>query len=240
MDVAQKRYGKAKDTALYANLLRSEHIPFNIFSPMELNLEKTKELFNEIIAGGIAAIESIRIEYAGKDDSINYLKDRTSFDTFLAYRTIDGVNGGIGIEVKYTELSYKIGKKEKDDIEKPDHPYRKVSNTCGYFNDPESPDLKDDELRQIWRNHILGASMVINGDIEIFHCIHLYPKGNTHFDKAAIPHYKNLLTKEGKDSFIGLTYENLFNLMTKYFTTPSESDWIEYLKKRYLLNRAEI
>ena len=76
--------------------------------------------------------------------------------------------------------------------------------------------------------------MIDDGDLDIFHHIHLYPQGNTHFEKLAIPQYTKLLTEKGKESFIGLTYENLFRLMGKYFTSSQEIDWIEYLKRRYL------
>ena len=64
MNAAEKRYGKINGTTRYSNLLRSEHIPWNIFTPMELNLEKTKDLFNEII-GDIGMINEIKIEYPG-------------------------------------------------------------------------------------------------------------------------------------------------------------------------------
>lgn len=236
MKAAKERYGKINGTARYANLLRSEHIPLNIFAPMELNLIGAGNLFNDIISGGITRIEGIHIEHPRKYYPDKYLKDKTSFDTFIHYKTSSGLRGGIGIEVKYTEVGYKIGKKEKDDMENTDHPYTKVTQACGYFLDPKPENFKPDHLRQIWRNHILGASMIQAGELDVFHCIHLYPKGNIHFDDFAIPKYCEQLTEKGKKSFIGLTYESLFLLMGKYFTTPQETDWTEYLKRRYLFN----
>ena len=234
MDVAVKRYKKINGTARYANLLRSEHIPLNIFAPMELDIDKVKELFTEIISGDIGSDIKIRIEYPEKYDPNKYLHDRTSFDTFISYTTHSGLRGGVGIEVKCTEEGYKIGVTEEKVMGNPSHPYTKVTKTSGYFLDPNPQTFKGDHLRQIWRNHILGAAMIIDGDLDIFHCIHLYPQKNTHFAKNAIPQYINLLTKKGKDSFIGLTYEDLFCLMGKYFNSPQESDWIYYLKNRYL------
>jgi hypothetical protein len=232
--VAKKRYGKITGKALYSNLLRSEHIPLNIFTPMGLNLPKTAALFKEIIDQPIASIKSIEIEYAGKDDPSCYLKDRTSFDAFVSYITEDKRKGGVGIEVKYTEVGYKIGDKENDDINKEDHPYKLVTGGCGYFTNPNDKDLHYDNLRQIWRNHILGESMVQNGDFDIFHYIHLYPLKNSHFHKEAIPKYLTKLTDKGKMSFVSLTYEKIFDLMSKHFSQPSESEWVEYLRKRYL------
>lgn len=234
MKVAEDRYGKINGTARYANLLRSEHIPLNIFTPMELNLHKAKELFNEIISGGIADIKEVKIEHPRGYNPTKYLHDRTSFDTFIDYTTTSGLRGGIGIEVKYTEVGYKIGGKEQGEIEKPDHPYTRVTRASGNYLDPRPETFKGDLLRQIWRNHILGAAMIEDGDLDVFHCIHLYPRGNTHFEDVAIPKYTTLLTEKGKKSFIGLTYENLFRLMGKYFTSPQETDWVEYLKRRYL------
>jgi len=234
MDVAEKRYKKINGTARYANLLRSEHIPLNIFTPMELNLDKAKVLFNEIISGGIAAIKEIKIEHPGSFNPTKYLHDRTSFDTFISYTTTSGLRGGIGIEVKYTEVGYKIGETEKKVLGITSHPYTLVTKASGYYLDPRPEAFKKDNLRQIWRNHILGAAMIYDGDLDIFHHIHLYPQGNTHFEDEAIPEYTKLLTEKGKQNFIGLTYENLFPLMGKFFTTPQETEWVEYLKKRYL------
>lgn len=234
MKVAVKRYGKIKGTARYSNLLRSEHIPLNIFTPMELNLDKAKELFNEIISGGIGSISEIKIEYPGKYNPTKYLHDKTSFDTFIDYTTTSGLRGGIGIEVKYSEVGYKIGEKEKGEIKKSDHPYSKVTKASGYYLDPNPETFTGDLLRQIWRNHILGAAMIDDGDLDFFNHIHLYPQGNTHYEKTAIPQYTKLLSEKGKKSFIGLTYENLFRLMEKYFTSPQETAWVEYLKRRYL------
>lgn len=234
MKVAKERYGKINGTARYANLLRSEHIPLNIFAPMELKAVGAANLFNDIISGGIARIEGIHIEYPRKYSPDKYLKDKTSFDTFISYKTNTSLRGGIGIEVKYTEEGYKIGIEEKYHMADSDHPYTIVTKACGYFLDPKPENFKPDHLRQIWRNHILGASMIQAGELDVFHCIHLYPKGNTHFDDIAIPKYIEQLTEKGKKSFIGLTYETLFLLMGKYFTTPQETDWLEYLKRRYL------
>ena len=66
----------------------------------------------------ISSINKIWIEYPGKYNPSKYLHDKTSFDTFIDYTTTSGLRGGIGIEVKYTEVGYKIGKKEKDEYGK--------------------------------------------------------------------------------------------------------------------------
>lgn len=226
-----------KTSALFSNMLRSEHIPYNIFTPMEEDLSATVILFNEIIGGGISKIKRIRIEFAGKTDKSEYLNDGTSFDVFIEYVSSDGSIGGVGVEVKYTENGYPIGVKEKQDIEDTNGLYHQMTRKSHWYI-PALDTLsfiKANHLRQIWRNHILGYSMLCRGEIRHFHHVHLYPQGNKHFHEHAIPEYKSLLTECGKASFIDLTYESLFDMISKIFTSDKHQDWIKYLRKRYII-----
>lgn len=226
-----------KSSVLFSNMLRSEHIPYNIFIPLEEDLDAAVMLFNEIIGGGILKINHIRIEFAGDADKSEYLNDGTSFDTFIEYVSSDGSIGGIGIEVKYTENSYPIGVKEKQDIENLDGLYYQITKKSQWYNSTLDTRLfiKANHLRQIWRNHILGYSMLCRGDIQRFHHVHLYPQGNKYFHEHAIPEYKTLLTKCGKASFIDLTYESLFAMLSKYFRSYKHQEWLKYLQKRYIV-----
>ncbi len=223
-------------SGMFSDMLRSEHIPYNVFVPMEEDLDHARLLFNEIIGGGIYRICGIRIEFAGYADKSCYLNDRTAFDAYVEYEDGNEQKGAIGIEVKYTEAGYPIGVKEKAAIENPDGVYSKVTSASGYY--PDDFDIKmfvkANHLRQIWRNHILGYSMVGRGDLYHFHHIHLYPQGNIHFHQYAIPEYKRLLTHKGLDSFIDLTYERLLEMIRRYFTSEKQRNWVEYLYQRYL------
>ncbi|MBR2297401.1 MAG: hypothetical protein IKA45_00775 [Bacteroidales bacterium] len=232
-NMPSKKYTAA---ALCSNMLRSEHIPYNIFTPMLLDKEATRMLFCKLVDKDIAEITDIKIEYAGEPDKRpEYLNDRTSFDAYVQYKMADGTEGGIGIEVKYTEKEYPLGGEEKNKIENTSRYHMMTSNSHYYTNDLDIKRfIKDHHLRQIWRNHILGYSMMQKGDIQKFHHIHLYPAGNIHFQKKAIPEYKTLLTEKGKNSFIDLTYEELFAKMRKHFKTAQQQKWIDYLYDRYL------
>lgn len=236
-DLIKSKVKKFGTSALFSNMLRSEHIPYNIFVPMEEDLNCAALMFNEIIGGGIAYIKQIYIEFAGYADKKEYLDDKTSFDTFIEYVSLDGSKGGIGIEVKYTENGYPIGVKEKADIENASGLYHQMTIFSHYYADilDVSLFLKAHHLRQIWRNHILGYSMINRGDIQRFHHIHLYPEGNKHFHDHALPEYRNLLTEAGEDSFVELTFEKLFAFLHKYFTTSKHLEWQEYLHKRYIV-----
>lgn len=226
-----------KSSVLFSNMLRSEHIPYNIFTPMEEDLNATTTLFNEIIGGGISKINRILIEYAGCADKSEYLNDGTSFDTFIEYVSSDGSIGGIGIEVKYTENGYPIGVKEKQDIENTNGLYHQMTKKSHWYISTLDiiSFIKANHLRQIWRNHILGYSMLRRGDIQHFHHVHLYPQGNKHFFEQAIPEYKSLLTDCGNATFIDLTYESLFDMMKIYFTSDKHKEWLKYLRNRYIV-----
>lgn len=231
--------------SIYANMLRSEHIPFNIFVPMRDNFESAKKVFDELIGvGQIKKIIDIKIEYAPEKQFA--LNDGTSFDTFIRYLHTDGSIGGIGIEIKYTEIGYplKHGSKEEQDIKLgKNEAYANFTQHSGYYVEsisnkplPNNP-LIQNKFRQIWRNHILGASMLNNDKIDYplrhFHSITIFPSQNNHFMKV-IPEYEQLLSEYGKRSFRGVTYEDFFKILDEYYTTKESKDWINYLRKRYL------
>ena len=234
--LSKDKVRKAGVSALTNNMLRSEHIPYNLFTPLETMADIAARIFEEIIDIPIDRIVGIEIEYAGRDDKELYLNDRTSFDTFVWYVTPDGKKGGIGIEVKYTENEYPLGEKEGKDIKGANPRYGDITSKSKYF----IPDLDikrfltAHHLRQIWRNHILGFSMLDKGDVDIIHHVHIYPQGNEHFHLKALPEYRELLTDKGNESFKTLTYEEYFSILDKYDENGAVKDWVKYLRERYL------
>lgn len=231
-----RKVGQFGTSAVFSNLLRSEHIPYNLFVPMEEDLENAGRLFNKITGAGISAVTRIDIEFAGYADRSLYLNDRTSFDAYIEYTDGAGRKGAVGIEVKYTENSYSLGAKEARDISDAAGPYARMTRQSGYF----LPDLdvttflRAHRLRQMWRNHLLGYAMVRRGDIRQFHYLHLYPRGNVHFHRHALPEYRLLLSPAGQRSFVGLTYEDFFEMLRRYFTSDRQRAWVDYLYARYL------
>lgn len=239
----KKRYPSLTTTqhdGLYANMLRSEHIPWNVFIPMSHNLQATAMVFNKILGTDeIDEVTDIRIEWA--PDKIKCLNDNTSFDTYIEYLHNDKTCG-IGIEVKYTEEGYPFGVKERREVmEKVQSRYAQVTKSIGWFITKISSrpiretDLCKDEYRQIWRNHLLGASMVLHDPpmVDKFHSITLYPKGNPHFNEV-LPAYEQFLTDEGRATFGYITIESLIDLLEQHFPQTQEfQNWIQYLKIRY-------
>jgi hypothetical protein len=226
---------------LLNNALRSEHIPYNLFFPMMKaeNRKATTDFFNELLGTeAIAEVQNVMIEFSPQP-KYNYLNDGTSFDAFVLYLHKDGRKGGIGIEVKYTEREYQIGETEyknthdeEGHVKLSEH-YERVTRKSGYYLPNSEEKLVSDILRQIWRNHILGASMVQNGGISYFSSMTVFPDANPHFHTAP-EEYRKVLTEEGKSSFFTFTYEKMFETMKHYFCTDEHVKWIDYLYKRYL------
>ena len=163
-----------------ADMLRSEHIPFNVFSPLKLDFELAKNTFNKFLGNIISEITDIKIEFA-PSPKWNYLKDGTSFDTYIEFTHIDSTKGALGIEVKYTEQAYALGNTEKLTIENTDSKYYSITKKSELYIENATDLLKKDDLRQVWRNHILGESMKQKNEINHFISLTLYPSGNTHF-----------------------------------------------------------
>lgn len=223
------KYSKKRD----ADMLRSEHIPFNIFSPLKLNLELAKTTFNKILGNIISEITKIEIEYAPKPKA-KYLNDGTSFDTFIEFNHIDGSKGGIGIEVKYTEQAYSLGDTEAETIKNLDSIYYQASKKSELYIQNAAEYLIKDDFRQIWRNHILGERMKQNNEIKHFTSITLFPLGNSHFN-SVVPKYLDLLREEKRNLFIPIHFEEFFEIYSMYNSHIEFKNWINYLKKRYLV-----
>jgi len=212
------------------DLLRSEHIPFNLFAPLCADHELAQHLIKNVFGLECATNLSIDFEYAPKPKE-DYLNDATAFDTFFKFTDKNDKRIGIGVEVKYTETSYPIGKKEKKQVHNPNSCYWEISRESGAFLEPDysanSPLITDD-LRQIWRNHLLGLAICQQNKLDDFYSITLYPAGNLHFQEA-IPKYKEQLTEPSK--VLGCTYEQ--------YIAAIDGDneilkWKQYLSDRYL------
>jgi hypothetical protein len=241
-EYAQNRYPHFKlKEACFANMLRSEHIPFNFFVPLSKNLEYARAVLNRFMSGVVNIITGIRIDYA--PDPLKAMKDKTSFDVFIEYRHASGGTGILGIEVKYTEREYPLVKKSKEDIEinDPGSVYYILTKKIGLYRKDDIPKLKTDEFRQAWRNQLLGESMTRKNNpdskYEYFTSIILYPEGNDHIGDI-IPKYKSFLTPDHENSFKGITYEQFISAGRELAGDPGYLEWLQYLEERYIVKNS--
>ena len=248
-----------------SNMLRSEHIPFNLFIPFRKDLDFCKKVFNEILGNCIKRIDSqsivdnkknIKIEYAPSPKE-KYLNDRTSFDAYIEYTHTDNSKGIIGIEVKYTEKEYPLVKFQKNketnekeltkawiDVEN----FKKQNNNSIYYNVTKAcklykPEhflhLVENKYRQIWSNHLLAESILIEDEDKFKHAHSLifYPKANEHFTEAG-KEYSEMLIDNKDNKFVLVTYEDFIAKCRKHCVNSEFKNefeqWINYLQNRYL------
>jgi hypothetical protein len=232
---AVKNYRKY-NKPLYSNMLRSEHIPFNFFIPLNQDKVFCKNILNEFFNSTIQTIDRIKIEYA-PSPADKYLNDRTSFDTYIEYTNTDKTKGIIGIEIKYTEKEYKLkpNSKEEKDIQNKSSKYFSVTDSCKIYKADAITVLPTDKFRQIWRNYLLGESILLadSDKFQHFTSLTLFPRDNSHFIHT-IKEYIELL-KDNNYKFLPLTYEQFFSACKKHCPDNSFKKWLDYLIKRYIV-----
>lgn len=214
------------------NILRSEHIAYNVFYPLEkqrqANASSLNKLIQAIVNLPVDSVDSIRVEFAGIKHKSEYLDDYTSFDTFIEF-TSNQEKCALGIEIKYTEKSYPYTAKEKKWLYEEQSEYIQLANRSGYFNDAFSQSLKTKKLKQPFRNHLLGIKMEELGEVQKFYSVHFYPTGNT-YQAEVVKSYKEELKEEKQDTFIELTFENFIQ---KAKAAGINDKWLSYFEKRY-------
>ena len=219
-------------------MLRSEHIGFNLFVPFKSDLKFCKNVFNIFLGGQIKSIDRIEIEYA-PSPAEKYLNDKTSFDTYIEYTHSDNQKGIIGIEVKYTEHDYKLksGSKQEADILNKNSRYYTISEQCGLYKPNSTEKLISDKFRQVWRNQLLGESIIIedNDKFKHFSSLTIFPEGNQHFIETS-EEYQNMLTDKS-NRFVSLTYEDFLSTCNKFKPNKKFEKWINYLRERYLIDK---
>ncbi len=240
LDAVKDRFNNRYKGPLYANMLRSEHIPFNLFAPLKSRVKEneTIDFLNDVFpATDIKNINEIKIEYPPPDKA-KYLDDNTSFDTYIAYKNSKNEKCGLGIEVKYTEESYPYGTTERKRMEdeKGKSRYHTTHIESGiYIDNSIKKKLATVPLKQFWRNHLLGLKMIQNGDIKNFFSAHIFPSGNT-YQKEKSEDYSRQIKSEFRYQFIPVTYETFFEKLILFFRDDREYiDWANYLKNRYIV-----
>lgn len=235
-DEVKKRF-PLKYSRLYYDMLRSEHIPFNFFIPLKLQIGTSgfsTSLLSRLINEPVSRITRIEVEYAPKPAE-HYLNDQTSFDAFIEYIRSDQTKGFLGIEVKYTEKEYPYGVKEKLEMENPHSIYNTLTLESGLYNQESIKHLKDPRYKQVWRNHLLAEKMLRTKHLGFTHytSLILFPEGNSHFADVC-KEYGEFLKGSQKSIFKGITFEQFISAAREISSDKRCLEWLNYLQTRYI------
>jgi len=205
---------------LYANLLSSQPLCFNMFGELQADLGLATRICAELWPARVADVTAIRFEHSPGRGDVAYTADRSAFDVFIEHTLPTGGAGFIGIEVKYHE-NLKVGAAEFRPR------YEEVARNMGCFAEQQLPSLRRPPLEQIWRDHLLAGAMLASGRWKSGLYVFLYPDGNVHCSRAATA-YAECLTDRG--TFDTLSLERFIEVTGRH----TNEAWIADVRDRYV------
>lgn len=210
-----------EETRLYANLLSSQPLCFNLFGELHADLRLASLVCGEVWPDRVQAVTAIRFEHSPGRGAAAFTGDRSAFDVFIEH-TIpkSGGRGFIGVEVKYHE-----NLKVAPAAFRPR--YDELAATMGCFSAAHLPVLRQAPLEQIWRDHLLAGSMLATNEWAAGLYVFLHPQDNPHCARVAET-YARCLT-EG-DTFEAVTLERFIEATRRH----TNADWMAELHRRYL------
>jgi hypothetical protein len=214
-----KLYAKPR---IFNDLLSSQPLCFNLFGELQQDLSLATRAFRGMTRGRIDEVKAIGFESSPGRGDTKYTGDRSAFDVFVEYVTPTGSRGFAGIEVKYHE--------NLDDKLAPHRArYDEVAAKMACFDNAKIPRLKAKPLNQIWRDHLLAGSLLLDEEQGYTECFFafLYPKDNDCCARA-VADYGTCL--RDATTFTAWTLEALVEEIRK----AGAGTWIDALAARYL------
>ena len=205
---------------IFNDLLSSQPLCFNLFGELQQDLGLATAVLNDITSGRVQAVTSIGFEESPGRGDTRYTGDNSAFDVFITFKTQQGGNGFIGIEVKYHENL--IGKAATHRSR-----YDEVAEAMGCFKAHKLPSLKTQPLQQIWRDHLLAGSLNQVGPFDDGFFAFLYPQGNQRC-AGAVAQYRECLSN--LNTFEDWTLEDFTSSIKRH----TSEDWVEKFHDRYL------
>lgn len=206
---------------LQQDLLSSMPMCFNLFGELAADQERAAEVTEYLLEGAAAGPVEVVFEWSPGRRSVDFTRDRTTFDVALVIGAPGAAQEFIGIETKYHEHSVKEANPNSKTAER-HHDQTEflvgIAEASGAFVEGWQDEVLDTDLRQLWRDHLLALSMLAHPESwSRGRYVLLYPARNTSF-AAAANRYAALLVP-GDDTFRAVTIEDLVS--TRSPNTPS-------------------
>lgn len=206
---------------LWANLLSSQPLAFNLFAELRVDLDLASRVFRRLWPGRVDVVSLVDFEYSPGRGSMLYTADRTAFDVYVEHTTPDGGRGFLGIEVKYHEA---LG--EPPARHRPR--YESLARQMRCFRTEALPALRRAPLEQIWRDHMLAGSIRLASSSwtsAVF--VMLYPEDNAAC-ASAVQQYRAALADE--TTFDARTLEQIVDAIS----AETDAPWVDAVRSRYL------
>jgi hypothetical protein len=210
------------------NLLSSQPMAFNLFSPLRADPTLAAVLLDPLLPGGVIAA-NVHIEYAPPRQE--HLDDATSCDVAVRYTTRDGTPAFAGIECKLTEPFSQVAY-GTDPNDARTATYRAVARRSTVWTDPDAPRLADKRWNQLWRNHLLVESIrqhepgLLGCQIVVHHPL-------DERCTLAIESYRTFLA-DPDTTFRALNLGQIVATWRALVQRPAERSWLRDFEDRYL------
>ena len=145
---------------IFNDLLSSQPLCFNLFGELQRDLGLASRVFRRLTTGRIQDVTAIGFEHSPGRGDAKYTGDHSAFDVFVEYVDAAGAKGFAAIEVKYHESL-------ADEATPHRRRYDEVATAMGCFDDGASGRLKTKPLQQIWRDHLLTGSLLLDRDARL-------------------------------------------------------------------------
>ena len=220
MDRSKSRGKLFSSPRIFNNLLSSQPLCFNLFGELSKHLDLATAVLNDFTSERVQEVTAVEFEVSPGPGNPKFTGDRSAFDVYVTFKTPQGGDGFIGMEVKYHE-NLQV---EAANL----HPrHYEVAEIMGCFDSEKFLQLTKQPLQQIWRDHLLAGALkhVERYDDGFF--VFLYPEGNTYCAEA-VDRYRACLTNS--ETFEAWTLEDLTSCIKQH----TSQDWVDQFHDRYL------
>ena len=223
--------GRARDQVifedrLFANLLSSQPLCFNLFGELARDLDLATRVLREL-EPGIARVTSITFEHSPSRGDPRFTGDRSAFDTFVTYASERGGRGFLGVEVKYHEA---LGDEPASHRAR----YDELADAMACFV-PDRAALRAAPLQQIWRDHLLAGALLAGGEYDEGAFVLLSPRANVACERA-LDRYRAHVSSDA--TFRTWHLEDFARHLAR---ATDEAPWTAELEDRYVaFERADV
>jgi hypothetical protein len=213
-----KLYGQPR---VFNDLLSSQPLCFNLFGELQADRTLATRVLQTMTKGRIGTVTRIEFEYSPGRGDPRFTGDRSALDVYVEHER-DNRRGFLGIEVKYHEG---LG-----DVPAPHRlRYDEIARNMEAFHEDRFEQLGNKPLQQIWRDHLLAASLLLDqaSDFDDGVFVFLYPKDNDRCADAVANYRKHLVDDS---SFTEWTLENVVSTVKDC----GAGKWIDQFSDRYL------
>lgn len=213
-----KLYGQPR---IFNDLLSSQPLCFNLFAELQADLALASKFFAAMTRGRVEKVTGVEFEYSPGRGDPRFTGDRSAFDVYVEQET-KAKRGFIGIEVKYHEG---LGDQPAPHRTR----YDGIAKGMQVFRDDKGGKLRCKPLQQIWRDHLLAGSLLLDraSGFNDGMFVILYPRDNERCANA-VTAYRACLANE--QTFAAWTLEDVATAIK----SAGAGAWIDAFVDRYL------